>query len=100
MVGLRVPLGRPGQGLFGFRWLRWSVAETISEPHTSWTMSEAIIHRHSRCATPTRHTCTALPDLDRKVDNKTVTRTLDRQQAEQLRPLLDNARRRITAALH
>jgi len=29
----------------------------------------------------------------RKVDNKTVTRTLDTTQAEALRPLMDNARR-------
>ena len=29
----------------------------------------------------------------RKVDNKTVTRTLDTAQADALRPLLDNARR-------
>jgi hypothetical protein len=29
----------------------------------------------------------------RKVDGKTVTRTLDPDQAERLRPLLDNARR-------
>jgi len=29
----------------------------------------------------------------RKVDNKTVTRTLDPAQAERLRPLLDNSRR-------
>jgi len=29
----------------------------------------------------------------RKVDNKTVTRTLDPAKAERLRPLLDNSRR-------
>jgi len=29
----------------------------------------------------------------RKVENKTVTRTLDSEQAERLRPLIDNARR-------
>lgn len=29
----------------------------------------------------------------RKVDNKTVTRTLNPEQAERLRPLIDNARR-------
>jgi len=29
----------------------------------------------------------------RKVDNKTVTRTLSPEQAERLRPLIDNARR-------
>ena len=29
----------------------------------------------------------------RKVDNKTVTRTLDLAQAERLRPLLNNSRR-------
>lgn len=29
----------------------------------------------------------------RKVDNKTVTRTVDPQQAKRLRPLLDNSRR-------
>ena len=31
--------------------------------------------------------------LNRKVDNKTVTRTLDTAQADAIRPLLDNARR-------
>ena len=29
----------------------------------------------------------------RKVDNKTVTRTLDTTQADALRPLMDNSRR-------
>src|SRR5664280_2798440 len=34
-----------------------------------------------------------LPVWDRKVDNKTVTRTLDTTQADALRPLMENSRR-------
>jgi hypothetical protein len=34
-----------------------------------------------------------LPTWTRKVDNKTVTRTLDTAQADALRPLLENSRR-------
>lgn len=60
----------------------------------------SLVERRTRCGNPGCHCHAELPQLHgpyltwtRKVDNKTITRTLSPQQAEQLRPLLDNARR-------
>ena len=60
----------------------------------------SLVERRTRCG---NHGCRCHADppklhgpyltWTRKVDNKTVTRTLDPEQAERLRPLIDNARR-------
>jgi hypothetical protein len=58
------------------------------------------VRRRTRCGNP-RCRCHADPPQlhgpyltwTRKVENKTVTRTLNPEQADRLRPLLDNARR-------
>ena len=60
----------------------------------------SLVERRTRCGN-TGCRCHADPPQlhgpyltwTRKVDNKTVTRTLDSTQAEALRPLLDNSRR-------
>jgi hypothetical protein len=60
----------------------------------------SLVERRTRCGN-TGCKCHADPPQlhgpyltwTRKVDNKTVTRTLDPAQAERLRPLLDNSRR-------
>jgi hypothetical protein len=60
----------------------------------------SLVERRTRCGN-TGCKCHADPPQlhgpyltwTRKVDNKTVTRTLDPGQAERLRPLLDNSRR-------
>ena len=59
----------------------------------------SLVERHTRCGN-TGCRCHADPPKPhgpyltwtRKVDNKTVTRTLDPAQAERLRPLLENSR--------
>ncbi|MDN5766568.1 MAG: hypothetical protein L0H96_12360 [Humibacillus sp.] len=60
----------------------------------------SLVERRTRCGN-TRCRCHDDPPRlhgpyltwTRKVENKTVTRTLSPEQAERLRPLLDNARR-------
>ena len=60
----------------------------------------SLVERRTRCGNPGCR-CQADPaqlhgpylTWTRKVDNKTVTRTLNTEQADRLRPLLDNARR-------
>jgi len=60
----------------------------------------SLVERRTRCGN-TGCRCHADPlqlhgpylTWTRKVDNKTVTRTLDTSQADALRPLLDNSRR-------
>jgi hypothetical protein len=60
----------------------------------------SLVERRTRCGN-TGCRCHADPPQlhgpyltwTRKVDNKTVTRTLDAHQADALRPLLDNSRR-------
>jgi hypothetical protein len=60
----------------------------------------SLVERRTRCGN-TGCKCHADPPQlhgpyltwTRKVDNKTVTRTLDPEQAERLRPLLNNSRR-------
>lgn len=60
----------------------------------------SLVQRHTRCGNPGCRCHADQPQLHgpyltwtRKVDNKTVTRTLSPQQADQLRPLLHNAHR-------
>src|SRR5680860_991967 len=60
----------------------------------------SLVERRTRCGNPGCRCHTDPPQLHgpywtwtRKVDNKTVTRTLDTTQADALRPLLDNSRR-------
>ncbi len=60
----------------------------------------SLVERHTRCANPNCRCRAEPPELHgpyltwtRKVAGKTVTRTLSPEQAEQLRPMLDNARR-------
>jgi hypothetical protein len=60
----------------------------------------SLVERRTRCGNPGCHCHADPPHLHgpyltwtRKVDNKTVTRTLNPEQAEQLRPLIQNARR-------
>lgn len=65
-----------------------------------WVLPGSITERFTRCGNPTCR-CRAepprlhgsYPTWTRKVDNKTVTRTLTAEQAERYRPWLDNARR-------
>ena len=60
----------------------------------------SLVERRTRCGNP-RCRCRADPpklhgpylSWTRKVDNKTVTRTLTAQQADRIRPLIENARR-------
>ena len=63
-------------------------------------LTGSIVQRHTRCANPGCRCRADPPQLHgpywtwtRKVGNKTVTRTLSPDQADALRPLLDNARR-------
>lgn len=63
-------------------------------------LAGSIVQRHTRCANPGCRCRADPPHLHgpywtwtRKVGNKTVTRTLTPDQADTLRPLLDNARR-------
>lgn len=60
----------------------------------------SLVERHTRCGNPSCRCHADPPQLHgpyltwtRKVAGKTITRTLSTEQAEQLRPLLDNARR-------
>ena len=60
----------------------------------------SLVERRTRCGNTGCRCHTDPPQLHgpyltwtRKVDNKTVTRTLDTTQADALRPLLDNSRR-------
>ena len=60
----------------------------------------SLVARQTRCGTPGCRCHADPPQLHgpylswtRKVANKTVTRTLTQDQADQLQPLLDNARR-------
>ena len=60
----------------------------------------SLVERTTRCSSPTCH-CHKdpaqlhgpYPSWIRKVDNKTVTRTLSAAQAERYRPLFDNTKR-------
>lgn len=65
-----------------------------------WTVPGSITDRFTRCGNPTCRCRMQPPQLHgpyptwtRKVDNKTVTRTLTPEQAERLRPWFDNNRR-------
>ena len=60
----------------------------------------SLVERRTRCGNTGCHCHADPPQMHgpyltwtRKVDNKTVTRTLDSTQADALRPLLDNSRR-------
>lgn len=60
----------------------------------------SLVERRTRCGNPGCRCHADPPHLHgpyltwtRKVDNKTITRTLNTEQADCLRPLLDNARR-------
>ena len=60
----------------------------------------SLVERRTRCGNTGCRCHSDPPQLHgpyltwtRKVDNKTITRTLDPAQAERLRPLLDNSRR-------
>jgi hypothetical protein len=60
----------------------------------------SLVQRRTRCGNTGCHCHSDPPQLHgpyliwtRKVDNKTVTRTLDTTQADALRPLMDNSRR-------
>jgi len=60
----------------------------------------SLVERRTRCGNPGCRCHADPPQLHgpyltwtRKVDNKTVTRTLSPEQADRLRPLLENARR-------
>lgn len=60
----------------------------------------SLVERRTRCGNPGCRCHADPPQLHgpywtwtRKVENKTVTRTVDPGQAERLRPLLDNSRR-------
>lgn len=60
----------------------------------------SLVERRTRCGNPGCRCHADPPQLHgpyltwtRKVDNKTITRTLNTEQADRLRPLLDNARR-------
>jgi hypothetical protein len=60
----------------------------------------SLIERRTRCSNTGCHCHADPPQLHgpylmwtRKVDNKTVTRTLDTPQADALRPLMENSRR-------
>lgn len=65
-----------------------------------WALPGSLTERFTRCGNPTCR-CRAdppqlhgpYPTWTRKVDNKTVTRTLTAEQAERYRPWFDNARR-------
>lgn len=65
-----------------------------------WTLPGSLTERFTRCGNPTCRCRAEPPQLHgpyptwtRKVDNKTVTRTLTDEQAERYRPWFDNARR-------
>jgi hypothetical protein len=58
----------------------------------AWSNEAPAAATPAAVATATHPSCTG-PTWTRKVDNKTVTRTLTSTQAQTLRPLLDNARR-------
>lgn len=60
----------------------------------------SLVERHTRCANPNCRCRAEPPELHgpyltwtRKVAGKTVTRTLSPDQAERLRPMLQNSRR-------
>lgn len=60
----------------------------------------SLVERRTRCGNPGCRCRADPPQLHgpyltwtRKVENKTVTRTLSQDQADRLRPLIDNARR-------
>ena len=65
-----------------------------------WILPGSLSERFTRCGNPTCR-CRAdppqlhgpYPTWTRKVNNKTVTRTLTSEQAERYRPWFDNARR-------
>ncbi len=65
-----------------------------------WVLPGSITERFTRCGNPTCRCQADPPQLHgpyttwtRKVDNKTVTRTLTAEQAERYRPWIDNAHR-------
>lgn len=65
-----------------------------------WVLPGSITERFTRCGNPTCR-CRAepaqlhgpYPTWTRKVDNKTVTRTLTAEQVERYQPWIDNTRR-------
>jgi hypothetical protein len=65
-----------------------------------WALPGSLTERFTRCGKPTCRCRAEPPQLHgpyttwtRKVDNKTVTRTLTAEQAERYQPWFDNARR-------
>ena len=65
-----------------------------------WALPGSLTERFTRCGNPTCRCRAEPPQLHgpyptwtRKVDNKTVTRTLTAEQAARYRPWFDNARR-------
>ncbi len=65
-----------------------------------WALPGSLTERFTRCGNPNCRCRSEPPELHgpyptwtRKVDNKTVTRTLTAEQAERYRPWFDNARR-------
>jgi hypothetical protein len=65
-----------------------------------WVLPGSLTERFTRCGNPTCRCRAEPPQLHgpyttwtRKVDNKTVTRTLTAEQAERYQPWFDNARR-------
>jgi hypothetical protein len=65
-----------------------------------WVLPGSITERFTRCGNPTCRCRAEPPQLHgpyptwtRKVDNKTVTRTLTAEQVERYQPWFDNARR-------
>ncbi|HEY5186845.1 MAG TPA: DUF6788 family protein [Actinomycetes bacterium] len=77
---------------------RAALVEEISR--IGWILPGSITDRFTRCGNPACRCRTQPPQLHgpyptwtRKVDNRTITRTLTPEQAEHLRPWLDNNRR-------
>ena len=65
-----------------------------------WALPGSLTERFTRCGNPTCRCRAEPPQLHgpyptwtRKVDNKTVTRTLTTEEANRYRPWFDNARR-------
>ena len=83
--------------LTGYQSRYRELAERVAE--IGFIAAGSITHRQTRCGKANCRCHADPPQLHgpyltwtRKVDNKTVTRTLDPGQAERLRPLLDNSR--------
>jgi hypothetical protein len=79
---------------------RRRVAITDEMAQIDWVLPGSITDRFTRCGNPACRCRTQpsqlhgpYPTWTRKVDNKTVTRTLTPDQAERYRPWIDNSRR-------